>query len=276
MPKNIISKVVSFLGIVGLVLPINLALAQDGSAKAGLKLPKEASYADIVDLGKARDPKTGGLVEGRAIIHRKNGEAKIKPGGGGATKCYGYLATGAKWKTIEPWVVNPANLSGIGDTFVFDNLTGDINKWEDAGDGVVGNGVAVDILGSGSTTSDILTADTTAPDNANEVYFAAIDSPGAIAVTIVWGVFSGPTFQRKLVEWDQIYDDVDYPWSATGATNKMDFENIATHELGHSVGLADLYNSVCAEETMYGYGAFGETKKRDLNTGDIKGVNGLY
>ena len=58
--------------------------------------------------------------------------------------------------------------------------------------------------------------------------------------------------------------------------NKMDFDNIATHELGHSVGMADLYTNGCSEQTMYGYATYGETKKRSLEDGDINGVRKLY
>ena len=100
--------------------------------------------------------------------------------------------------------------------------------------------------------------------------------PNAIAVTIIWGIFGGSPFNRQLVEWDQIYDDATYDWSISGEAGKMDFENIATHELGHAVGMSDLYNSTCANETMYGYAAYGETKKRDLNAGDISGISKLY
>jgi hypothetical protein len=39
--------------------------------------------------------------------------------------------------------------------------------------------------------------------------------------------------------------------------------------------MADLYNT-CVDETMYGYSAAAETQKRDLNAGDITGVNSLY
>jgi len=56
----------------------------------------------------------------------------------------------------------------------------------------------------------------------------------------------------------------------------MDFENIATHELGHSVGLDDLYDERSSEQTMYGYASYGETKKRTLEDGDINGVYQLY
>ena len=55
----------------------------------------------------------------------------------------------------------------------------------------------------------------------------------------------------------------------------MDFENIATHELGHSIGMGHP-SSECIEETMYAYADFGETKKRTLNTGDIEGISELY
>ena len=57
---------------------------------------------------------------------------------------------------------------------------------------------------------------------------------------------------------------------------KMDFANIATHELGHSVGLDDLYDDKCREQTMHGYADYGETKKRTLEAGDIAGISKLY
>lgn len=196
-------------------------------------------------------------------------------GGGGTdtSSCYGFLAKGAKWKTLENWIVNPANNRGLANNFVLSNLSADIDKWETAAGGV-------DILGTGSKTNNTLVADTSSPDDQNEVYFADIDSPNAIAVTIVWGVFSGPPWARKLVEWDQVYDDVTFDWAENclteDCTSKMDFENIATHELGHSVGLDDLYESKCSEQTMFGYANYAETKKRDLEAGDIRGVQELY
>jgi hypothetical protein len=37
--------------------------------------------------------------------------------------------------------------------------------------------------------------------------------------------------------------------------------NIATHELGHGVGLADLYDDQWSEQTMYGYATYGRLRR---------------
>lgn len=55
-----------------------------------------------------------------------------------------------------------------------------------------------------------------------------------------------------------------------------DVQNILTHEIGHTFGLADEYTSEFVNNTMYGYGSKMETKKDTLTTGDIAGVNNIY
>lgn len=219
-------------------------------------------------LGEAKDT-DGTVVEGYAFLKKRNDQAKPeRPGKGGGSTCYGFLASGAKWKNVEDWIVNSQNVSTLNGSFVAGNLSGDIGKWEAA--------AGRDILGNGSSTNEDLVADTVSPDNANEIYFADITESNAIAITIVWGVFGGPPQSRYLAEWDQVYDDIDYLWSGSGEAEKMDFENIATHELGHSVGLNDQYNSTCLNVTMYGYAGNGETNKRTLEPPDILGVRTLY
>lgn len=251
--------------IIGLVLAGGAALAIKGGP---LVLPANDNSQAVISLGKKVDPGSGKMVEGLAIIHYKEKTAKPAQKPGGASQCYGFLAKGAKWKTIEPWVVNSSNSRGLNEASAFNVVANGVAKWE--------NAAAADILGGGTLVSDILLADTASPDNKNEVYFANVADSNAIAVTIVWGIFSGPIFQRELVEWDQVYDDVDYDWSLAGEAGKMDFDNIATHELGHSVGLNDIYDSGCSEVTMYGYATYGEIKKQTLEPADVLGVNALY
>ncbi len=220
----------------------------------------------------------GKVVEGIMFIDYKKGYGKPPgtPGGGGgggkdkkggSNKCYAHLAKGAKWKVTEPWVLNPSNTQGLSDSFLLSNTAGNIQKWEDE--------AATDIMGAGSLTTDPLVADEESPDGLNEIYFGSIDSPGAIAVTITWGIFGGKPSGRELVETDQVYDQVDFTWSDSGAADDMDYENISTHELGHSLGMGHPDDG-CTEETMYRFATEGETKKRDLNAGDIEGVKDLY
>jgi hypothetical protein len=245
-------------------------VAAESKGGAVVTIPSHAIEVapGMFSLGQGVDV-DGSIVEGYVIYHHKSGH-KSGPGAGGdpgGSTCFAFLANGAKWKSVEPWVVNPENGEGLSDSFVLSNLALDIQKWE------VESGA--DILGDGSLTASILVADTSSPDNVNEVYFGDVDGSGAIAVTIVWGVFRGPPGQRGLVEWDQVYDDVDFNWSSAGEANKMDFENIAVHELGHAVGMGHPGDD-CTEESMFRFASEGETKKRDLNAGDIAGIQDLY
>jgi len=71
--------------------------------------------------------------------------------------------------------------------------------------------------------------------------------------------------------------DTDFTWGdATSNPGLMDLQNIATHELGHGVGLADIYTSSCSAVTMYGYSNNGETEKRTLELPDITGLQKIY
>jgi hypothetical protein len=255
-------------------LPTNAKEIAPGVYSLGLAKRDGKTFQGYAFVDYKREYGKPGTVCGNDICEpgeKKNCPSDCGDNGGEETdtsSCFEFLARGAKWRSVEAWVVNASNSSGLSDTFIRSNLSSNIEKWETA--------AGVDILGQGSTTSASLVADTVNPDGSNEVYFADIDSPGAIGVTIVWGYFSGPPKLRELIEWDQIYDDHDYPWSDSGESDKMDFENIATHELGHSVGLGDIYTDKCSQMTMYGYADYGEVDKATLEDGDIQGVSELY
>lgn len=249
-------------------------------------------YTVIIPLGSAVDPQSGKIVDGMAILHYPNGVpegivrngAKKPPGtpggggGGGTTdgsNCYGTFGNGVKWKVVENYIVNPANNGGLSTSAVLPAMVAAIDQWEDACDGVLNNGGSINVIGSGSATTDPLSVDTVSPDGQNEVFFQ--NAPGsAIAVTSVWGTFYGPPGWKEIVEWDQIYDDVDFTWSMTGAPLDMDFPSIAQHETGHTFGLDDLYDAACSDQTMYGYGSEGDTKARTLEAGDIAGADSIY
>jgi len=236
------------------------------------------SGPNVEYLGTAIDPQTGLTVEGYMFTHPAGPEWDYSTSARMAeadTSCYGFLADGAYWKNVEDWVFNPINSDGLTDSFLLANESADIAKWEDAADGVVGDGLFVNILGNGLLTNAKVSLSQRKPDGQNAVLFGKL-SKNTIAVTVIWGVFSGPISNRVLTEWDQEFNDFFYTWSMSGETGKMDFENIATHELGHAVGLDDQYSTSCSEVTMYGYGSNGETKKRTLEAPDITGISTLY
>lgn len=217
----------------------------------------------------------GQAVEGYAIVHPRKayhhrpGHSAGPGSGAGSSTCYGFFASGARWKVTEPYVLDTANGDGMPAAFVETETAAAFETWDAQ--------IAFDLFGSRDTGGTVDGADTVSPDDKNEVFFGSISDPGAIAVTIVWGVFRGPAFQRQLVEYDVVFDDADYTWGdATLDASVMDYPNIAIHEFGHAGGLIDIYDSACSEVTMYGYGTEGETKKRTLEPPDITGVRALY
>jgi len=241
------------------------------STKRGFRLPSWAKEIapDTYYLGAAEEE--GLMLQGYAFVRYHKGYARFSYAKmpGNRTTCYGFLANGARWKTTEGYVLGEANADGLLPEFISSVTETSLETWD--------RQVTFEIFGLRNTSAVVDGADTTAPDGKNEIYFGSIEKPGVIAVTVVWGVFSGPLPTRKLVEYDVIFDDVDFAWG-DAATNPtlMDYQNIATHEFGHAAGMNDLYVNSCAEETMYGYAIKGETKKRDLNIGDITGIKTLY
>lgn len=276
-------KALTFLVVAGLLVAGVPLLAQRPATTPSTNpggqtvfLPSHAVEVapGIFSLGSAVDPATGRTVEGFALFHHRNGHDGGPPGGDGGdgggdttSSCFAHLAKDAEWKTVENWVMNPSNSEGLDETTLFNLQNASLEKWEaEAG---------TQIFNTGTQTSAVLSADTDTPDGDNEVYFGDVGSDGAIAVTIVWGIFRGNPANRELVEWDQVYDQVDFNWSTNGTAGTMDFDNIATHENGHAAGLGHPDDS-CSEETMYAFAIEGETKKRSLHDGDIAGIKDLY
>jgi hypothetical protein len=228
------------------------------------------STSRVIPLGFAVHQ--GRLVEGYAFVHGRDAAVKpAKPPTKVDPLLYTFLVRGAKWRTTEPYVVNPANADGVAPELVSAALGAATATWEAQ--------VTADVFGAGSVTSAALASDWDAPDGVNEAYFSQTElDSGTVAVTIVWGIFSGALNAREIIEWDMVFNDaLPEPWGDAALEGAVwDVENIATHELGHSAGLGDLYTTGAAEQTMFGYASPGEIKKRTLESGDITGIKALY
>ncbi len=116
-------------------------------------------------------------------------------------------------------------------------------------------------------------------DGVNAISWQRLQA-GALAVTYVWV----SRITGRVVEADTAFNslylwyDFAIPDGYTADTycpdrpTAYDIRNIATHEFGHWIGLADLYNESDKDATMFGYGDVQEVKKRTLATGDREGA----
>ncbi len=206
------------------------------------------------------------LGENPSCADCKNGEEEPE------STCYAFL--GAKWKdlpvdyVIDPIFSSEKNPNGLPEEFVVSAISTGAEEWDSHTIAELFND-SYEVVSDGSWDSD-------APDGRNELLFGDYPQEGVIAVAIVWGYFRGRPSNRRIVEFDIMFD-TDWVWGDASINSAvMDLRNIATHELGHGAGLDDLYETACLDETMYGYSGYGEIKKRGLNTGDIIGIQELY
>ena len=210
-------------------------------------------------------------------IHYKKGHAK-PPWAVGSKKdnkkdkgSYSYIANGAKWKVAEDVYVNPTCNDTVTDSEVISAVIAGMEEWETP------DNKSLVIFGDNLITDSAVGYNNGAYREYNTISFGSYNNSGVIAITTVWGYFTGPRSQREIVEAHILMND-DYDWddADTYGDTVMDLQNVLTHELGHWAGMGDLYESTATEETMYGYSENGETKKRDLYFGDITGIKKLY
>jgi len=232
-------------------------------------------FAPVISIFSAGKPdETPPALEKRIFIHYKKGYGKPPGTPGNGPPSNGeddhsdhYALLGTKWKTTPvSYVIDPDNTQGLTEDFIGAAIFLSAEEWDAH--------TETELFSNTYTVVHDATFDTDAPDKRNEILFGNYPKEGVIAVTIVWGYFSGPPGLRQIIEFDIMFD-TDWTWGdASIDSTVMDLQNIATHELGHGAGLNDIY--YCKLETMYGYSYYGELIKRDLYIGDIAGIQKLY
>jgi len=111
-------------------------------------------------------------------------------------------------------------------------------------------------------------------DEENTMSWDVIDGPGGIiAVCYYWYWVN----TKELVEVDIVFDITEsWSTSTTVPLDKFDVQNIATHELGHTLVLGDLRSPKDGALTMHAYTWTGDAVKRTLGSGDILGIQAIY
>lgn len=169
---------------------------------------------------------------------------------------------GVKWRSLPVnYVINPNNPYGLTESFVTSVLSTSAETWDSA--------TSQELFGTYTTD---YSARWGVRDNINSLVFGDYPANDAIAVTAIWYTMIG----RQILEYDIIFN-TRFVWgNATENPAVMDLLNIGTHEVGHSVGLSDIYSSTCSQVTMFGYSWEGDTEKRTLEQPDIEGLQKMY
>lgn len=196
------------------------------------------------------------VIEKQVYVHYIRGGIPSNPGG---EKLW-YKYSGIHWGTTDLPVDYTVNLEGSGlDASTADVLVTSFETWDTETGTELFGAVIIATVRAGSL------------DGSNAISWGNCPTAGVIAVTYIW--YWSDT--GEIVETDTMFD-TDYAWSLTGEANKMDLQNIATHEFGHWLCLEDLAMRPASQQTMYAYSMFGETKKRTLESGDIAGLELIY
>ena len=193
------------------------------------------------------------------------------PSGGSASA---YILMGRKWTQVDPQIK-----MSLKDDSLF------------AATGLSRNGALVAVSAAANTWDDSTSRNlffdggailTTTPnwkfDGVNNMAFTPYATGcSALASTGVWyktqGIPSGQAY--PILESDMTFNS-NLKWTTTGEAGKLDFQSVVLHELGHTIGLGDLYGrSQFSKETiqvMHYYNGV----KRTLGNGDIYGEWLLY
>ncbi len=250
------------------ILITAMILSLVGAVNAGMLIPANENAKE-----QAKAPEKSPVISETAngdwdlervdFIHyaKPDNAAASKPAKGATQTCYKLM--GVKWKTAPVnYAINPANADGLAESFVVGVISSAAENWDSQ--------TSVELFNNTYTIDTV--AQYGVRDNKNTIAFGNYSESNVIGVTSIWFIRSS----KQIVEFDMLFND-SFLWGDAAASSLfMDLENIATHEMGHAVGMNDIYSQSCTAVTMYGYSGEGDIEKRTLEPADITGIRKIY
>jgi hypothetical protein len=172
-------------------------------------------------------------------------------------------ARGALWQRDQVELVVDASVESLG-PHAFDAVVKAASAWQSAAPGlpalVVRRGDSEHVgYRSGGHNRNVVRFEANGEARAH----------GALAITVL--TYDSET--GEILDADIVLNGI-HPFSAEGAAQAFDLQNVLTHELGHFLGLGEDTDDLHA--TMYAYSEVGETTKRVLDEEDIARIMALY
>ena len=174
------------------------------------------------------------------------------------------MATGHAYSTYARWASYPVSMSinpnnnDVSATAAITAFQTALGVWNAAGTPFR--------FQYGGTSNDT----STAYDNHNVLIFRNSGGTGAVASTYSWWDSGGHLLDADIVIWDGSYT---FFTGTSGCSGGLYIEDIATHELGHALGLD---HSGVADATMYPSLSWCSQELRTLASDDIAGIQSLY
>ena len=178
----------------------------------------------------------------------------------GAVTGWSY-ATFAKWASASAtFYVNPAN-ADVSAAAANTAVQYAMNVWSTSGSSFR--------FTYGGTASDTATK----YDNRNVLFFRNVSNGSTIGTTYSWWDSSNRLLDSDIILWDGGFKFFTGTSGCGVVSNAAYLEDIATHELGHALGLN---HSSSSTATMYPSYSYCSQVPRTLASDDIAGVKALY
>ncbi|NTV27203.1 MAG: matrixin family metalloprotease [Methanothrix sp.] len=183
-----------------------------------------------------------------------------------------YTLYGYRWNTKDPqlkWVLkNDANMAaeGLSTTAVQSAISGASNTWDDA--------TNQNLFADSSLVTLNPTVATETYNKINTINWKPIGS-SCLGYTRTYYNLDNIGGYHSALDSDIVFNS-DYSWRTDGSWNGVDVQSTALHEMGHTLGLGDIYGLTQFKSDTNQVMHYYTGVKRTLGNGDKTGVWNLY